>query len=145
MSFIESRLYDSSGSVRLEFSGLLPNYDPEDGESVSAAIELIRQKLTSKQQVSITGINYYMIKDVLYVLVDANYPDTLTINQVTNIEKTVSAATKLSIKLFINLQTSTVLSSSGYEPYWSVSRKGFQRQSEAMKNEVRQIIEASKM
>jgi uncharacterized hydrophobic protein (TIGR00271 family) len=145
LSFIESRLYDNSGSVRLEFSGLIPNYRAQDSASVTKSIEIIRKDLLSRQQMTIMGVNYNMFDDVLYVLVDAQSPHMISVETVQDIEKKATNAAKLPTKLFVNLKSNTVITSSGYEPYWSVARAAFQRQLTANGSVLRKLIEESNM
>jgi len=144
ISFIESRLYDRSGAVRLDFSGLVPNYTAEESASVLESIEIMRNELADEQQLSIAGVNYNTYENTLYVLIDAISPHMISPETVNDIEARAAARTNIPIKLFVNLKIDTVVTSAGYEPYWSVARAGFQRQATTAGGVLQTLIEASK-
>ncbi len=145
ISFIETNYYDSSGIVRLAFSGLEPNYPAEAKTVIEKGIAIIREELAAIQDLFISGENYNMIDDTLYVLVDTVGPAQPSPQDVARIEKKAVNTTGVPIKFHVHSQPATVITAAGHEPYRDVSRAGFLRQLPTAQTAVRKILDASGM
>jgi hypothetical protein len=142
VSFVETRIFDRTGTVRLEFSGL---HAPDDDQKTEAenVIALIKSEIKERHEIFITGVNYDFIDGSLHVLIDANGPALLSQQEISEIEGKITDSGGTPIKLFVFMQTDVVVTSEGYKPYSSFS-KTFSQQSEPVEKEVVQkIIESS--
>jgi uncharacterized hydrophobic protein (TIGR00271 family) len=142
VSFIETRIFDRTGTVRLDFSGL---HAPEDDQKNEAdkAIALIKSELIERHEIFITGVNYDFIDGTLHVLIDASGPELLSQQEISEIEVKVTDPGDTPIKLFVFMQTDVVITSEGYEPYSSFSKTFSQQRDPVEKEAVQKIIEAS--
>jgi hypothetical protein len=142
VSFVETRIFDRTGTVRLEFSGL---HAPDDDQKTKAenVIALIKSEIKEGHEIFIAGVNYDFIDGSLHVLVDANGPELLSQQEISELERKASDSGGTPIKLFVFMKTDVVVTSEGYKPYSSFS-KTFSQQSEPVEKEVVQkIIESS--
>jgi len=145
VSFIQTNYYDSSGIVRLAFSGLEPNYTAKEKADIEEGIAIIREELAAMQYLYISGANYNIVDDVLYVLVDTVGPTRPSPQDVARIEKQAAHTAGVPVKLHVHSQPVTVVTAAGYEPYGDVSRAGFLRQSPTAQAALRKILDASGM
>lgn len=145
INFIETNYYDSSGIVRLAFSGLEPNYTAEEKADIEEGIAIIREELAAMQYLFISGANYNIVDDVLYVLVDTAGPTRPSPQDVARIEKQAANTTGFPVKLHVHSQPATAITATGHEPYWDVSRAGFLRQMPTVQTAVQKILDASGM
>ncbi len=143
VSFIETNYYDSSGIVRLAFSGLEPNYPAEAKPAIEEGISIIREELAAMQHLFISGENYNIVDEVLYVLVDTVGPTRPSAQDIARIEKQAAKTTGVPVKLHVHSQPATVITAAGHKPYRDVSRAGFLRQLPTVQTAVRKILEAS--
>jgi hypothetical protein len=142
VSFIETRIFDRTGSVRLEFSGL-HSLDEEQKSEADNAIALIKSELAARHEIFITGVNHDLIDGALHVLVDANGPALLSQQEISEIEGKVTDSGGIPIKLFVFMHTDVVVTSEGYKPYSSFSKTYSQRSEPVEKEAVKKIIGAS--
>jgi hypothetical protein len=145
ISFIETNYYDSSGSIRLAFSGVESNYPVEAKSGIEEGIAIIHKKLAAMQDLFISGTNYNIVDDTLYVLIDIVGPTQPSPQEVARIEKQASKATGVPVKLHIHSQPATVITAAGHAPYWEVSRAGFLRQLPTVQTAIQKILDASGM
>ena len=142
VSFVETKIFDRTGSVRLEFSGFHAHEDDQKTEA-DKAITLIKSELAARHDIFITGVNYDIIDGAVHVLIDASGPVLLTQQEISKIEQAVTEQGTTPVKLFVFMQTDVVVTSSGYQPYSSVSKVHYLSQQSVEKEAVRKIIEAS--
>lgn len=142
VSFIETRLYDKTGTVRLEFAGLVPLADNED-KLIHTAIEVIKDTITADHDVFISGLNYNIIDDTLHVLIETQGAKVFSDKEVAKIERQATGSGSLPIKLFVIKRGETVTTSEGYKPYSAVARSVFKQQQTVLKKSAQEIIEAS--
>lgn len=142
VSFIETKIFDRTGTVRFEFSGFHAQANDQQAKA-EKTIALIKDELAARHDIFITGVNYNMIDGVVHVLIDANGPDLLTQQEISEIERTVTEQETAPVKLFVFMQTDVIVTSSGYQPYSSVSKMHFLSQQSVEKEAVQKIIEAS--
>ena len=146
ISFVEANYYDNSGPVRLEFAGLVPNYSDETRQVLEKGISVIENALvTAFPDLTVSGVNFNTIDGSLFVLFDTVGPERPTVGEIQAIEQEVSEVIAMPVRLYIYAHPETVVSASGYEPYWSVTREGFKRLLPSMKEVSTKILEASNM
>ncbi len=138
-NFTENRLYDSSGLVRFEFSGLSLGEDAERPE-VLETVSFLEDELSAMPDVIVSGINYDIVKGVLYIMIDAYGTVLLEPGTVDELQKRAVVKADMAVELFIYMQDKTVVTSSGYEPFPAVSSEGFTRQLPSIKEDVKEII-----
>lgn len=138
-NFIQSSLYDHSGLIRLEFSGLLPNQGSQEQAVVDCAT-FLEKEITAIPEVAVAGVNYDVIDGELFVLIDTSGPKILLPEEVNSLQVRAAEIAGMPVELFIHMKTETVVTSTGHEPYSVVSRDGFGRQLPSIKEDVRRII-----
>jgi hypothetical protein len=101
ISFIEGRLYDQSGPLHLEFSGIIPLDDAQqaDAEKIATAVD---DKLSTFEGLLVSRIEYNIIDGVAYVLAETHGPRMITPEDVITIERSASSETSLPVKLFVH-------------------------------------------
>jgi len=104
---------------------------------------LIKSELAARHDIFITGVNYDIIDGALHVLIDASGPVLLTQQEISKIEQAVTDQGTTPVKLFVFMQTDVVVTSSGCQPYSSVSKMHSLSQQSVEKEAVQKIIEAS--
>ena len=144
VSFSETSLFDSSGSIRLEFSGLT-RYQGSLKKEVQESISYIETEIAGISEMFISGINYNVIDGILYIMVETSGPKTLSPEKIGMFEKMASDKAGMPVKLYAYMNTEIVVTSTGHEPYSSVFLTGMQRQLPSLKKDVQKIIEASNM
>ncbi len=135
----EPQLFDLLVAV---FSGFHAHEDDQKTEA-DKSIALIKSELAARQDIFITGVNYDIIGGALHVLIDASGPVLLTQQEISKIEQAVTEQGTTPVKLFVFMHTDVVVSSSGYEPYSSVSKVSSLSQQSFERQAVQKIIEAS--
>jgi hypothetical protein len=146
VSFVETKYYDSSGLVRLEFAGLVPNYSDETGQVLEKGVSAIEKDLAAAvPNLFVSGVNFNTIDGTLFVIIDAVGPESPSVEEVRAIEQKVSSSTSMPVRLFVYTHPETVVSATGYEPYSSVTRQGFKRMLPSMKEASLKILESSNM
>jgi hypothetical protein len=143
ISFIETNHYDSSGVIRLPFLGLEPSYPDEVKPLIEKGITIILEGLTAMQQLFIQGVNYNLVDETLYVLIDTVGPTQPSPQEIERIEKQAVNITGFPVKLHVHSQPAVVITATGYQSYRDVSRAGFLRQLPAAQSTVQRIIEVS--
>lgn len=144
VSFVESRLYDESGPVRLEFSGILPLGSDERAAADNMAT-FIENEFSAIDGVFISSLDYNIIDGVLHVFTETHGNRSLTPPEVADIERRASQKSGSPVKIFVYAKTATVATSDGYEPYSSVARRVFRKQLPQTKRAAQEIIEASNL
>lgn len=142
VSFIETKIFDRTGSIRLEFSGL-HSLDDDQKTEADNAITLIKNEIKARHDIFIAGVNYDIIDGVLHVLIDATGPELLSQHEIFEIERKVTDSGATPIKLFVFMQTNVVVTSAGYKPYSSFSNTFSQQREQVEKEAVQKIIEDS--
>lgn len=144
VNFLETRLYDESGPVHVEFAGVVPQEEDETAavDRITAAIE---NEFATYDGTSITQIEYNVVDGVMHALVDTYGSRTLTPEEVATIERDVSRKAESSLRLFVSAPVATVTSSQGYESYTGFARRISERQLPETKRAVQSIIESSNM
>jgi uncharacterized hydrophobic protein (TIGR00271 family) len=143
-NFVEASLYDRSGLIRLEFSGLGLRQDSQKQEVVDS-ISFLENEIAAISGVTVSGVNYDVVDGVLYIMVDTRGPKILSPGEVNKLQEVATDKAGIPVELFIHMKTETVVTSGGHEPFSSVSRAGFGRQLPSMKEDVRKIIERSNL
>ena len=143
-NFVEASLYDRSGLIRLEFSGLGLNQDTLTQE-VDDSIAFLENEIAAISEVTVSGVNYDVVDGVLYAMIDTHGPKILSPGEVNKLQEMATDKAGIPVELFIHMKTETVVTSGGHEPFYSVSRAGFGRQLPSIKEDVRKIIERSNM
>lgn len=144
INFTETSLYDKSGTIRIEFSGLLPYQGPQEKE-VNESVAFIQTELANAGDVFVSGLNYNVINDTLYVLIETSGPKILSPEEVHQLEQQAAGIGKMDVKIFIYMKKETVVTAKGHEPLSSISKEGFRRQQSIIINDVQEILEASNM
>ncbi|MGI9537390.1 MAG: DUF389 domain-containing protein [Desulfocapsaceae bacterium] len=138
-NFIHSSLYDRSGLIRLEFSGLLPSQGSQ-GQSVIDCVDFLKKELTAMSEVAVSGVNYDVVDGSLFVLIDTLGPKILSPEEVNKLQELATRKVGIPVELFIHMKTETVVTSIGHESFSVVSRDGFGRQLPSIKEDVREIM-----
>lgn len=138
-NFIQSSLYDRTGLIRIEFSGLLPSHASKE-QAVIDGVAFLENELRSMPEVTVAGVNYDVVDEVLFVLIDTIGPKILSPEEVNKLQVLAAEITGIPVEIFIHMRTETVVTSSGHEPFSAVSREGFGRQLPSIREDVRKIM-----
>jgi hypothetical protein len=143
-NFVEASLYDRSGLIRLEFSGLGLRQDSQK-EEVFDSISFLENEVAAISEVTISGVNYDVVDGALYIMIDTRGPKILSPEEVNELQQAATDRAGIPVKLFIHMKTETVVTSAGHEPFSAVSSAGFGRQLTSIKEDVRKFIERSNL
>jgi len=144
VSFIETRLYDRTGSVRLEFSAVHP-LEQDQQLAAEKSIDAIKKELSTTPNIAINGISNTYIDGVIFVLLELSGPSVLTPEDVQRMEQQATDAAKIPVRLFASMTAETVVTSTGYEQYSTVAGNTSKKNLEASKDAIEHIIETSNM
>lgn len=118
LRFVEARLFDNSGSYRLEFSGL-STISKKQQALIDETLEYVEKELTSRGDIFIAGITYNVFDEKLHILVEASSLRNIEQNEIAMIEEKADGLNDLPVTLFVYLKNEAVLSTQGPQSYSS--------------------------
>lgn len=142
--FIETKLYDETGNIRLEFSGL-SEMTKEQTVIVDKITDLIKKQFEVRPELQISGINRTLIDDMYYFLVDVKGLGMFSREQIDDMQNRIAKQTGAIVKLYVYFQSEMVVSTEGYQSYSTVSQQVFNKQKEDFKESAQEIIKAAKL
>jgi uncharacterized hydrophobic protein (TIGR00271 family) len=144
VQFLRLNLYDQDGRFRFELTGFV-DLNSEQQEIVSQAKTILQEKFQSDSDYSLAGIDYNLTDGIYYFFLEVNGNQVFPINQVANLERLVSEKIGQPFQLDVLSNIATVATSKGYESYKNYSRRILENLQPKLLNDMKDIIENSKI
>lgn len=142
VSFIETKLFDRTGLLRLEFSGL-SSLDDELKKTAENLVSLVKGEILSIKNLYFSNVNYNYIEGKWFVLVEVNGPQMLSQKYVAEIEDRISKKINASVNIFVFMHGEMIMASTGHVSYSSILQKIPLEYKNDQKENIQRIIDAS--